>query len=89
MPAYDYRASDPEKCCDTCRENFEVVQHMADDPLAACPDCGAPVMRLITSVSVNTMKGVGDRKLSDSALKKAGFKKFVKEGEGKYRNVLA
>lgn len=88
MPNYDYRASDPEKACETCRENFEVFQPMADDPLAACPDCGAAVSRIIGAAGFLS-RGTGDRTPSDKQLKKAGFKKFVKEDKGKYRNILA
>ena len=87
MPNYDYRAVDPEKACDTCRENFEVFQHMKDDALAACPDCGASVQRIIGAAGIVTKTTAS--KLSDQSLKRAGFKKFVKEGDGKYRNVLA
>jgi len=88
MPTYDYRATDVEKACDHCRENFEVIQRMADDPLTACPECGAAIARIIGAAGYLS-KGVGEKKLTDKALKNAGFKKFVKEGPGKYRNTLA
>ncbi len=32
---------------------------------------------------------IGDKGPSDKQLKNAGFKKFVKEDKGKYRNILA
>jgi predicted nucleic acid-binding Zn ribbon protein len=60
---------------------------MMDEPIAACPDCGAPVQRIIGAAGIVTRSEKS--KLSDKSLKKAGFKKFVKEGDGKYRNVLA
>jgi putative FmdB family regulatory protein len=88
MPTYEYRASDAAKACDSCRELFEVVQAFKDDALAACPDCGAPVGRVISAPTFLS-RGMPKQTLSDGQLKKNGFKKFVKEGDGKYRNVLA
>ncbi len=88
MPTYDYRATDPEKACDACRENFEVIQRMADDPLVVCTECGNPISRIIGAAGIVT-RPLGDKGPSDKQLKNAGFKKFVKEDKGKYRNVLA
>ena len=47
MPLYVYEAKDPSRACDRCRGGFEVTQRLAEDPLAACPGCGAPVYRVI------------------------------------------
>jgi putative FmdB family regulatory protein len=50
MPIYEYR----------CRNGhtFEVSQSMADDPVATCEDCGAPVERVFHPVAVH-FKGSG------------------------------
>ncbi|MGB3329407.1 MAG: FmdB family zinc ribbon protein [Thermomicrobiales bacterium] len=40
MPTYAYR-------CSTCAHEFEAVQKMSDDPLRTCPECGAPIKRVI------------------------------------------
>jgi putative FmdB family regulatory protein len=50
MPIYEYR----------CRNghNFEVIQSMADDPVTACEECGAPVERVFHPVAVH-FKGSG------------------------------
>ena len=37
---------------------FEVFQAMSDDPVAACPECGAPVERVFHPVAVH-FKGSG------------------------------
>jgi putative FmdB family regulatory protein len=50
MPIYEYR----------CRNGheFEVFQSMADDPVTACEECGAPVERVFRPVAVH-FKGSG------------------------------
>ncbi|MGH2950648.1 MAG: FmdB family zinc ribbon protein, partial [Solirubrobacterales bacterium] len=49
-PIYEYR----------CRNGhtFEVLQSMADDPVSACEECGAPVERVFHPVAVH-FKGSG------------------------------
>jgi putative FmdB family regulatory protein len=94
MPTYDYRATEEaladanaaNKDC-PCREGFETVQRMAEEPLTACPECGGPIQRVINAVGFSTKSH--KTMMSDANLKKNGFKKLVKEGDGKYRNVLA
>lgn len=51
MPIYEYR-------CDSCADKFEIKQGMKDDPLTACPRCGKPVQRLISSPAI-MFKGSG------------------------------
>ena len=50
MPIYEYR----------CRNGhqFEVSQSMSDDPVSACPECGAAVERVFHPVAVH-FKGSG------------------------------
>jgi putative FmdB family regulatory protein len=50
MPIYEYR-------CENGHE-FEVIQSMSDDPVTACPECGAPVERVFHPVAVH-FKGSG------------------------------
>lgn len=51
MPTYVYR-------CDSCSNQFELVQRMADDPIDTCPTCGSKVRRVIHPVGV-VFKGSG------------------------------
>ena len=51
MPTYTYQ-------CDSCGRGFEAVQRFADDPLTDCPECGAPIRRVIQPVGV-VFKGSG------------------------------
>ena len=50
MPIYEYRCKNGH--------NFEVTQSMADDPVAVCQVCGAPVERVFHPVAVH-FKGSG------------------------------
>lgn len=50
MPIYEYRC--------TNGHTFEVMQSMADDPVAVCEVCGAPVERVFHPVAVH-FKGSG------------------------------
>ncbi len=51
MPTYEYQ-------CKSCNENFDVVQSFHDDPLEACPTCGAPVRKVFGNVGI-VFKGSG------------------------------
>jgi putative FmdB family regulatory protein len=50
MPTYEYRCANGHE--------FEVIQSMADDPVTACPECGAAVERVFHPVAVH-FKGSG------------------------------
>ncbi len=51
MPVYEYE-------CRECNKVFEVQQKIADDPLSECPQCQAPVKKLM-SMSSFQLKGGG------------------------------
>jgi putative FmdB family regulatory protein len=50
MPTYEYRCENGH--------DFEVVQSMSEDPVTACPECGATVERVFHPVAVH-FKGSG------------------------------
>ncbi len=52
MPTYDYR-------CTKCQHTFEAFQSMKDEPVSACPVCGAPVKRMIGTGIGLIFKGSG------------------------------
>jgi putative FmdB family regulatory protein len=62
MPLYEYRCENGH--------NFEVMQRMSDDPVAACEACGAAVQRVFHPVAVH-FKGSGFY-ATDYGRKKAG-----------------
>ena len=51
MPRYDYR-------CESCKEEFELVQTFAEAGKGACPDCGGAGQRVYHAVPV-IYKGSG------------------------------
>jgi len=86
MPTYEYQAADPSRGCPHCRDRFEARQSMRDAPLKACPQCRAPVVRLISRCGIATQMSEKSM-LSDKNLKAKGFTKLVNEGGGKFRKV--
>ena len=52
MPTYEYR-------CPSCGNDFEKFQRMSEDPVAACPRCGASADRRISGGAGLVFKGSG------------------------------
>ena len=93
MPNYSYKAREPDPACETCHDGFQVMQPLSEDPLESCPECERVIRRVIlrgSAASCMTNRRWNTKKmLSDGNLKRMGFKKYVKEGDGKYRDILA
>jgi putative FmdB family regulatory protein len=51
MPIYEYK-------CLKCRNEFETMQKISEEPLKRCISCGGPVKRLISRSSFH-LKGSG------------------------------
>jgi len=51
MPLYEYQ-------CEKCAHRFEVIQKFSDAPIAVCPKCGGPVVKLLSSPAIQ-FKGSG------------------------------
>jgi putative FmdB family regulatory protein len=73
MPIYEYRCPDGHQ--------FEVFQHMTDDPVTACQVCGKPVERVFHPVAVH-FKGSGFY-TTDYAKKKSVGGGGSQDGAGK------
>ncbi len=52
MPTYEYR-------CPKCGNGFEKFQKMSDEPVAECPNCGAPAERRLSGGAGLLFKGSG------------------------------
>jgi putative FmdB family regulatory protein len=63
MPLYEYQ-------CLSCGKRTEVLQRLDDAPLAACPQCGGEVKKLLSAPAVQ-FKGSGWY-VTDYAGKKGG-----------------
>lgn len=91
MPTYRYKpiSAEPTDCPLCGDEGFETMQSLSAAPLTACPTCAAPVRRAIGPATCVTERRWDEKKiLSDDNLRAKGFKKLVKDGNGKYRDVL-
>ncbi len=51
MPLYEYQ-------CESCGSRFERIQKFSDLPVQACPSCGGPVRKLLSSPAIQ-FKGSG------------------------------
>lgn len=48
MPIYEYQAKVPKQGCPSCRTPFEVLQRVDEKALSVCPECGKPVIKIIS-----------------------------------------
>ena len=83
MPIYEYQAKDPKKGCEHCSDCFEELRQIADHDLDKCPQCGAPVVKIISVPSVG-----GSKTGLDDKAKAAGFTKLKRLGKGEYEKEL-
>src|SRR5262249_58310570 len=74
MPLYEYQ-------CDECGHTFEKIQKFSDPLEDACPKCGGPVRKLMSSPAIQ-FKGSG-WDITDYAKKDAGPPKTDRAGESK------
>lgn len=79
MPLYEYQ-------CQACGVRFERRQHVTDEPVRVCPECGGEVHRLIQPVGV-IFKGSGfyvtDNRGKSSTSKPSSTKKPKDSEESK------
>jgi putative FmdB family regulatory protein len=79
MPVYEYQ-------CRDCGVRFERRQHITEDPIKICPECGGEVRRLIQPVGV-IFKGSGfyvtDNRSKSSTAKPANSAKPAKASTSK------
>ncbi|MCR5413789.1 MAG: zinc ribbon domain-containing protein [Kiritimatiellae bacterium] len=82
MPLYVYEAKDSSKGCARCRDGFETMQSLNDAKLETCPDCGAPVYRVIQA------PGLGHSKTDlHYRAKRAGFHTLKRVNKGEYEKM--
>jgi putative FmdB family regulatory protein len=82
MPIFEYRAS-TEQHCKTCGPGFDKLRKSSDPELEHCPDCGAPVRRVISAPNVIQ----GGPSLDPRNLEKHGFTQYRKSAKGVYEKT--
>lgn len=82
MPIYEYRSSRAQSC-QTCTQGFEVFQKAGEPKLENCPECGAPVRRVLSAPNLQKPSP----SLEPTNLEKHGFTQYKKSGEGVYEKT--
>lgn len=82
MPVYDYRAKDTAHACELCRLPFEMTRRLSDPPLEKCPECGAPIIKLISAPALGRSKS-----MLDDRAKAAGFHKLKRVDQGAFEKL--
>ncbi|MBM4110051.1 MAG: zinc ribbon domain-containing protein [Phycisphaerae bacterium] len=82
MPTYLYAVVMPDG---SDGEHFEVFQRMSEPALAHHPESGLPVRRVPVPPQFTTNSD--SQRFGDSNLKRLGFAKFEKDGDGRYRRT--
>lgn len=83
MPIYQYQPDGPG--CPTCHKGIEALQRLSDPPLARCPECLAPLQRVISAPQV--VSGQAHR-ISESHAGKHGFTQYKRAGKGVYEKTV-
>ena len=82
MPLYVYEAKDAKRSCAKCCAGFEIAQSLKDERLAVCPDCGAPIYRVIQAPGLTH-----SRTDLHYRAKRAGFSCLKKVQKGEYEKM--
>ena len=84
MPIYEFTAADPSQSCAHCATRFEIFARLSDPELTHCPQCGAPIKRLI---SVASVIGGQAHLQKESHFSKRRFTQYKKAGGGVYEKT--
>ena len=79
MPIYEYQAKDAKRSCNRCRLPFEVLHEPGDEPLTMCPECGNPVVKLISAPGKPKGNVLSPKNLADK-----GFTQYRNVGGGHF-----
>ncbi len=82
MPLYVYEAKEKNVSCRKCRDGFEITQRLSEDKLTTCPECGAPIYRVIQAPGLTHSK----TDLHYRA-KRAGFHTLKKVDSGTFEKM--
>ena len=82
MPIYEYQPSSRQHC-DFCADGFEIMQKISDARLVECPQCQAPVERLLSAPSI----GKAGPSLDRHNIEKHGFTQYRRSGQGVYEKT--
>lgn len=84
MPIHEY-APAGARHCPHCADGFDRLERLHDAPLEHCPECGAPVTRLISAP--RSVRG-GSHLLREDNLARHGFTQYRRIGKGQYEKTV-
>ena len=82
MPIYEYQASGDQHC-EHCASVFELLRKISAPDLVQCPECKAPVIRIISAPNV----GGSGPSLDSATIEKHGFTQYKKSSKGVYEKT--
>lgn len=82
MPIYEYRPSGKRHCA-VCNGGFEVIQKISDPKIERCPQCKAPVRRVISAATI----AKSGPALDPANIEKHGFTQYKRSGQGIYEKT--
>jgi len=82
MPIYVYRPISKNQC-EHCEGGFDHLQKLDDEPLAGCPECAAPVEKLITAANLASSAP----SLKEDNIEQHGFTQYRKVEKGVYEKT--
>ncbi|HET6546360.1 MAG TPA: zinc ribbon domain-containing protein [Rhodanobacteraceae bacterium] len=82
MPIHEYAAA--EGGCPICRNGIELLERLADPPLAVCPECGATLHRIVSAPQVVSGQA---HVLRESHVARHGFTQYRRVGKGNYEKT--
>lgn len=82
MPIYVYQAA-ADGGCDHCRNGFEKLQKLRDDPLSQCPHCLGPVTKVVSAPNLAS----AGADLSEKNIEQHGFTQYRKVEKGVYEKT--
>ncbi len=83
MPFYEYQCIG-QSGCSKCQPGLVRLERMADPPITQCPDCEAPIQRVISAP--NVQRG-NSHLLSPKNVQQAGMTQYKKIGRGVYEKT--
>ncbi len=84
MPIYEYQAVESSAACPKCRNSFEVIQGLQEQPLSECPVCHHKVRRVISLCRAVVIE---DSELSTGVERRIG--EYEKQGMWSHAAELA
>ncbi len=82
MPIYVYKPENNTEC-DHCENGFDHLQQLNDELLTRCPECSAPVKRVLTAANIASPSP----SLSEENIAKHGFTQYRKAEKGVYEKT--